>query len=371
MKKLPFIEDYIDLMSSGTFWPPKPTLIKLARYDQPIVDSMADQINKGTGFTDRQSVLAHKIVTKYSRQWSVAGYDVADHARDPKFKLPIRNIDRRKIIDIVDSQIEIRFPYDQDLISKIRASVSSVPGSLIWKPLKHAWISSLIEPRVIWAKEFGAQNNFDFGEQFNDILKQILTSDEYAIELINEDQGFAITNAESSLQEYVQEHIGFELDKLCKLVDYSSVLGYTVSDSIKQQMIRLHGTTITDLMTNKNTNLTYKDNLTDFENIVKYANLTGRYPICVFETGSRQLLNQVNLHFDNKDIISQGHHLVSQDNMLGAKVVYFTTWKNIKFNMPLFVTQHTFVIGHRRQVVAAQADKVVYYTQIVDTNADL
>lgn len=366
MKRLPYIEDYIDILGGGgLIWPPRDPIIKLARYDEPIVESMANQLSKGTGFTDRQSVLAHKIVVKYRRQWATAGYDVGDHVTSPKFKFPIRQIDRRRIIDIEDNAIVLRFPYDQDLIGKLRADSTSIPGSLRWLSDRHAWVSSLIEPRIIWAREFGTLNTFEFGAAFEAVLAETLSISDYAIELVRDQSGYKIENAAESLQEYVAEHIGF--DDPVALIDAAAILGYTVSEQILEPIRRQLDPTVYEIMTSRTVNSTYDTEITNIEQVVEYAKITNRWPIYIYESGSRTLLDKISKLFAVDEIITTGHHLITPEHLDKCRVVYFTHWKKASDHMPLLVTMHTLLIGHRRQQVANMAEKIIYYTRITES----
>jgi len=367
MKKLPYIEDYIALLADDPFlWPPRTPLIKLARYDEPIVNSMAYQINKNISFTDRQSVLAHKIVTKYRKQWSTAGYDVTDHIDSPKYKLPIRVVDRRKIIDVNHGLISIRFPYDQELISRVRAAVSDIPGRLQWDPESHSWTAALIEPRIIWAQEFGNLNGFEFGDEFRCCLEEILNTPDYSIKLVKDGDGFNITNAESSLIDYVRENIGFDKKDLIKLVDTSSILGYEVDDEIKQIIADQYGNKILDLMLTKCNNNSYTDRLDSFADLVAYAKLVGRQPIYVYESGSETLRKEILKYYTNDEVLSTGHHLIPVSEYSRYQVIYYSNWKAISHHIPLLVTLHTLTIGIRRQQASHLAEKIITYTHVAN-----
>lgn len=367
MKKLPYIEDYILLMLQDPLtWPPRTPLIKLARYDEPIVNSMADQISRNISFTDRQSVLAHKIVTKYRKQWSAAGYDVTDHIDKPQYRLSIRQVDRRKIIDVVDGLIHLRFPYDQELISRIRAAVTDIPGRLQWNPDLHSWICALIEPRIIWAKEFGLENGFEFGENFTLNLQTVLDTADYSIKLVENDNCFSITNAEISLNEYVEEHIGFDLDKMLALTDASAILAYTVDENIKEYLRERYNQNILSFILDKTVNMSFTKSLDSLKDVVDYAKLTNRLPIYVYESGSQVLRSEISKYFSDDQILSKGHHLIPVEEYSQYSVIYYTNWKVIKNKMPLLVTLHTLTIGIRRQQVADLAEKVITYTYVAE-----
>lgn len=365
MKQLPYIEDYITLMADHILsWPIREPLIKLARYDEPIVHSMSDQVNSNTGFTDRQSVLAHKIVTKYKKQWAGAGYDVSHLVESPRYRLPIRLIDRTKMISVEDNFITISFPYDQELISYIRAGVNTVPGSLYFDKEKRHWRAGLIEQRLIWAKEFGLKFNFEFSDQFNSVMNQVLSQSDYKICLTECLDKYIITNAENSLLDYLNERVSFEHEDLITLCDYSNILGYSIDEKILEQLRSKFDSAIVNLITNKEVNLTYvnKHNF-EIESIVKYAKLVNRLPIYIYEVNDKIILESLKKHFNEKEISILKPNVPLDTT---APVVYCNQWKLTNIRIPLLVTMHTLMIGYKRQQMLQNSEKVVYYTQQVD-----
>lgn len=370
MKKLAYIEDYIQLMSEDPLsWPPKEPLIKLARYDEPIVASMGDQVRRNLSFTDKQSVLAHKIVTKYRKQWASAGYDVSDQIENPKFKLPTRTIDRRKLITLDDNNIIIKFPYDQDLISKLRATINEVPGKLQWNQTEHCWKATILEQRVVWAKEFGIANNFEFSPEFDGLLDHLLSQEDYSIQLRKKDSGFYIQNAEESLVQYIESHIGLAEENLAKLVDASSIFVYQIEPVLLEEVKLNHSETLIELLLNRHTNFTFTERINNFADVVEYAKLTDRFPIYVYENGSNMLKHQIQKQFSKEDVLLSGHHLMSEENIKkNYKVVYYSNWKSLSHTMPILVTMHTLTIGVRRQQVSELAEKLISYTHIVNND---
>jgi hypothetical protein len=125
---------------------------------------------------------------------------------------------------------------------------------------------------------------------------------------------------------------------------------------------------VTDLMLSRSVNCTYTDEIDSVDQIVEYAKLANRWPIYVYESGSKSLYNQISQLFAQDEIVSQGHHLLTTEQLESARVVYFSHWKTARSNMPLLITMHTLLIGHRRQQVAALAEKIVYYTKLTETH---
>lgn len=359
MKTLPYIEDYIEIMGAhyALTWPIPDAVIKLARYDEPIVNSMANQIQNKVGFTDRQAVLAHKIVIKYRKQWLQQGYEVSHLADQARYRYAIRAVDRRLYIDVVNNAIEIRFPYDQTLISKIRAAVQDRPGSLLFDRDRRAWIAALIEPRIIWAREFGLEHGFEFSDNFQSVLELMLAQSEYSIKLVSTGQALTITNAEKSLIDYVQNQGGFGFDNLVGLIDLAGICGYTV-DPVLYDSVSCDDH-IHKCLTQRDIEIKYETDI-DIQSVVKYAALTNRYPIYVYESGTSVLRNQINQYFKPDQItdLKLNPKLSHQ-----GPVIYFNHWKLAGSSMPLLITTHTLMIGSRRQQMLHAADKVIYFTQ--------
>ncbi len=363
MKSLPYIEDYIVLMADHYLsWPPTAPVINLARYDDPIVNSMADQIQRGVGFTDKQALLAHKIVTKYKRQWITAGYDISRHEDDAVFRLPIRVIDRSHSIDINNNRIEIKFPYNQDMISHVRAAINEYPGQLYFDKENRCWVTSVIEPRLKWCREFGTKYNFEFGAEFQQACQQMNAITAHDIMLRYNGSEFEITNAADSLVDYVHEHGGFDEQNIIRLIDLSGICGYQVDNTVYQQLDIDCDQDLIRMLTERSTNLIY-DTQIDLTGVIRYAELTQRFPIYVYESGSSVMRQQLNRYFTVEDIVDRKS---TPNSARGGRVVYFNHWKLADTNIPLLVTTHTLMIGNRRQQMLHSADKVVFFSQRIE-----
>ena len=366
MKTLPYIEDYIVLMATDQFnWPPTEPPIKLARYDEPIVNSMAQQIQNNLGFTDKQATLAHKIVIKYRKQWASQNYDVSAHIDQPKYKNSIRNIDRSKVIGIDKNIIYLRFPYDQIMISDLRASVQSVNGSLFFNKEKRQWEAGLVEPRLIWAKEFGLKYQFTFNPEFDQVLGIMLDQEEYEIKLAKLDQdSYHIINAADSLNCYIDQHGGFGVNNLCSLVDMAPLLGYKVDTTVLDEFKNIVAPELHDYFLNKDQNVTYQNRTQiNVDDLIRYAKHTNRFPIFIYEANDRILFN---LFKEKVDTIETVDKESAVNQTWNSSVVYVKHWKLIPYRIPLLVTMSTLMLGFRRQQMLQCADKVVYFTQDID-----
>jgi hypothetical protein len=96
--------------------------VKLDSSDYALINSLAKQVSKKLGFTDRQYELAKLKVVEYADQFD-DGFDV--EAVCARLKYPLREIDRSRSIQLVERDgiptVAVRFVFQKKLISKIEA----------------------------------------------------------------------------------------------------------------------------------------------------------------------------------------------------------------------------------------------------------
>ena len=340
-------------------WSNNSPVVRLARYDEPVVTSMAAQIDRGIALTDRQAELAHKIVVKYRRQWTTAGYDIGDQLTAPQYRYPIRQVDRSKVIDIGPDGIKIRFPFDQNLIAVIRSAVNELPGRLYFDREQRCWIAALIEPRLAWTREFGLANDFEFGPDYLAALHLMQHQENYALRLTRQGNQLQILNAADSLIEYIDQQCGLALSNLIQLIDWSSWLGYGVDPELYQLLPKFQHQQVLDMLLGRSCNIEYTGSIA-LEPVIEYANTVGRWPIFVYESGSTQMRDLVLQYFSSDEIEDRRSN---QTPSSSASVVYFNNWRSANPTMRLLVTTHTLMIGNRRQQMTQSAEKIVYFTR--------
>jgi hypothetical protein len=371
---LPYIEDYIEAMAGFKPVLNRPLVVNLARYDIQIIQSMAEQTNRGVAFTDRQAVLAHKIVTKYKKQLAALGVDLGPHEGNAVFRLPTRSIDRSKTIKFHDGKIYIRFPYNEKMIEDIKESAKLVPGEFKFDRDARAWTASVTEPRVLWLQSLVSKHGFELDAALASLADRIVESQSvpYQIELVKTDTGYTITNAESSLLDYVDSNLGgLGADNLLRLVDNSSTLGYTVSPAITEILAEQYNSRVQELLNNQlvHAPLSLDDSLTD---ILEYANITSRWPIYVFEnpmSGDRAL-RQLEKVFDKDELVIVNSEKKSKKiNTDHALCVYLSQWNpNLVDSIPLLITMSALMVGPKKMQLIQCSEKVVYCTEFVYNN---
>jgi hypothetical protein len=373
MKTFPYVEDYLEVINGdrdpstgkiyGLFDSTQP-IVSLARYDVSVLASMSSATQSGRALTDRQAELAVKIILKYQKQLEKLGIGV-DPVLNPNYRLGIREIDRRRLLCLEDGYVVLKFPYETKLIDNIRDLSKLSQGLWKFDTTNKSWKIALTEPNVVAAHGFAKNNNFEITPDFDFYLDKVLKceADPYEIKLIETDTGLTIQNASHSLTEAINNYCGFDYSNLNILVDNSAIYGYTVDETIVQTISDKYSPRICNLMTTQESKFTPDSDETIYKSLIKYAEVTGRYPIYVYEPdlSGRLYKNFVEQYFEPDDV-HRVTHLKSEPVTAHKKVVYFhkytAAWNQ---PIPLLVSGQGMMHGGEKTLLLQQAEKVVYF----------
>lgn len=374
--KHPHVEDYIEIIAGyrlpngkdnySIFEVGQP-IVSLARYDMKIIPSLAEQtISQAKGYTDKQAKLAADLVLKYERQLAKLGIDVTP-VRTPAYRHPIRQIDRSTRVWIENDMIKLRFPYDVNLIDTVRDAVKQSKGRFYFNRDARYHEAALTEWNLNWIYSFAVQHNFDIDSSVKQLMDIVLAVEQtpYRIELQYLNDQLTITNAESSLTEYIQTHLGgLALENILTLCDYAPVLGYTIHKDIETDVIRNFGTRFWSLCANRNLKVDSMTNANLIPELVEYARLTNRFPIFVYEPDlSDRLKTEFNRYFSGSMItMTRDLETIPAD----VKIVYTNKIPKQQFaRIPIMVSSAGMMYGGDRQMWLQAAEKVVYFSKDV------
>lgn len=176
------IEELIDRLSSNRNYSFSTTL-GLFPADIIIIDSLSEQVQKDSGFTEKQRTLALKLVKKYTKILSfLLKYDVNIDLVNPTFKYPIRKLNNRKSVEVKtfetdDTKILVKFPYHEGTIAAFKQYTKTfalIESSEIgWSIDDAAWMFPFIEPNVSFLSKL-LGSDFTFDERFLDVIKDII-----------------------------------------------------------------------------------------------------------------------------------------------------------------------------------------------------
>lgn len=337
-----YVEDYIEFIGGqrtiagkqlGLFETVS-SPINLARYDVSIIESFCNQtIFDCKPYTDKQSELAIKIVAKYRKQLLQLSPPVVLPESLTQFRLGIRTIDRTKSVTVDGDHFVVKFPYDTKLIELVKRQLKEGAGSGSFDTTNKAWRLVQTESMLNWIMAVASVNEFTISSEVTALYDAMLQMEQqpYAIELQTAGDRYVISNAESSLIDYINEHLGgFGLDNVLALVDNSEVLGYTVAADISQALATRYGP-MWKLI--KSRNLTFKKSEIDMDQLIEYARLVNRLPVYVYETGIPKS--------DTSDI------------------VYLSRTKSLDIKPKLLVSMSSLMIGSKKESWRNSAEKII------------
>ena len=376
MKKFSYVEEYIEIINgdrsplTGKIYPlfdGTAPIVNLARYDVSIVDSMSQAVQVGKALTDRQAELAVKIILKYRKQLAARDIDVSP-VENPKYRLPIRTIDRRRILSLDGDSIMLQFPFDNKLIDNNRELAKISQGSWKFDGDAKVWRLAITETNVVAVGGFARNNDFEIDPAFIKLEQLVLECEtvSYSIELKSTDAGYTISNAPDSLLEYIKENI--DINNVDQLVDHAGIFEYSVDPDIEDHVISKYSPRIYNLMVNKESRYVPPVDDHILEDIIDYAKITNRFPIYVYEPDlSDRLYNKCMMYLNEDSIqkIQHGKTAPTADAQVICFHKYNPRWDN---RIPLLLSSAGIMHGGEKTLLLQRAEKVVYFAADVYNN---
>lgn len=373
MQTFPYIEDYLELLGGYTTSNGLHCQIKLARYDISIVGNMSSNTSYGQSLTDRQADLAVKLILKYRKQFLKHRVDVTP-AENPRYRLPLRKVDRTATARVENDLVVLRFPYNRPMIDQLQDQRTVSKGRMEYFRKDREWQIALTEPNVKWIFEWCSVNNFEIDPQLQELYDIVESAEAtpYEIKLIKTDTGYVITNASPSLNQYIEQELGgFVSDNTINLIDNAGRMGYTIDDIIWQQDLMISNPMRSALEYIGGKHRCYIDpDPTMIDWILDYAELTDRYPIYIYDPNSNDhFQTSINERFDSTEIVifdklgqTSTRHYTPESVKIMYAIKIPTSW-NMPSNskIPLVISTVEMMYGGRRMDLINKAEKVVYY----------
>ena len=373
MKTFPYVEDYLEIINGDRdpvtgkpygLFDDTPPIISLARYDVGIINSMSSSTLDGRALTDKQAELSLKIISKYKKQLEKLEIDISP-IENPKFRLGVRQIDRRRLLYIDDDKIILQFPYDTKLIDDIRDLAKISQGQWHFASEPKVWRLAITETNVVAAHGFATNHQFEISADFKSYLDSVLECEKnnYEIKLTETNGQLTITNSSPTLVEAINNWCGFDSSNLDLLVDVAPVYGYTVDKNIEEHIINKYSPRVYNLMTAIESKFNPTVAYDVAKDIVEYAKITGRYPIYVYEPNlSGQLLNNFVEQYFEADEIYKAKDLKKEIPTVHKKVIYFNKYMaQWDQPIPLLISGQGMMHGGEKSMLLQRAEKVVYF----------
>lgn len=369
MLKFNHVEDYIEVLAG--YEPGGNALLfntgnytfSLARYDVNIVESMASStLWNAQALTDRQGELAIKLVLKYKRQFAQHGIDISSIEENPQWRYPLRTIDRSQRIWLEGDDLLAKFPYNNAWIEEFRKLKDVAQGRSYWDHDAKLWRLGITEYNVNWLVTWGEMNKFEIDPAVQSLYNKVIDTEntKYEIKLTQVEDNLTITNAAQSLVDYINDHLGgFGLDNLVKLVDYAGVLGYIVDANLQRPKLL-------NLFNDKRIVHVPSTEPGSLDLIFDYAELTGRWPVCIYNPGTTQTIDLS--RFSEDEVVrfdAAGRTKTADYNYYNLKVVYASKIpKHWTWPIPLLVSTVEMMYGGARLEWVNRAEKIIHYSYI-------
>ena len=381
MKQFPYVEDYLEVINGDRdpvtgklhgLFDSTPPIISLARYDVNIVASMSTNTQTGNALTDRQAEIACKIILKYRKQLAARSIDVTP-VETPAFRIPLRTIDRRKLMTLVGDEICLKFPFETKLIDQVRDMSKDSQGHWRWFNASKEWRVGLTETNLIAAIGIGRMNQFEIDPELLALEQQILDIEgtPYEIKLVRSGDQVNITNLPTSLSDYIEEKLGgLNNNNVIRLIDHSSILGYSVDRVLEYTVTKDHPPRVFNLMLGREHRFAPNTESDILEDIIYYAELTNRWPIYVYEPDMSDRLYKgfVEKYF-TPDQVYKSTNNKKQPEVEGKRVVFFNKYAaNWNLEIPLLLSSAGMMHGGEKTMLLQRAEKVVYFAAQVYNN---
>ena len=185
-------------------------------HDSKFVDSFYDQICKGSGLTEKQSVLALKIISKYVDKINIiAKTDITPFITAPTYRLGIRTLTTVRhisVINVVEEKklIKVQFPYDETLLQEIKKEMKNFIQAE-WVLDEKAWVFSLEDRAIGFFSNWITNKNFTADDEFKsyvDQASQVTADFENHIPMLTfEDKTAKLVNAFHGIPQITSDNI--------------------------------------------------------------------------------------------------------------------------------------------------------------------
>jgi hypothetical protein len=149
-------------------------------YDSQVIHSFRDQFFTQVGLTEKQSALAIKLINKHKTQIeSLIGKDIQIYIDNPKFKFKIRIPTTIRTIKIINDRlfnskvIEVRFPYDEKILTEIRKQPAT--SMKRWDKELGSWIFEISEENINFLVNLFKDLNFEYDDEYRSYVNQVNT----------------------------------------------------------------------------------------------------------------------------------------------------------------------------------------------------
>ena len=333
------------------------------QFGQQCLNSMLSGLTIDRGLTERQVLILENMATRHADEIKLRDYQLSTTLTN---RLPVRIIDHSRGVYIKNDQIHFKSKYNEQLVAALRAAGKERKGAVTWDADTRIWKMAITEYTVSLAVALAAAYDVPVEPEIMDMFSLIgeVESTKYSIELTLSDDGVKVENAAESMQEWLT-HRGADGD-LLKLVDYSSVLKYSVSDEIKRAVTSEMGSRFYKFCTQTQiecpiTGITVEQRRAKLDDIFAWAKAVDRYPIVVYNPTTATQNHEFDCYFDPSEIQWIDKNPVGPvEFKQGVKLVYANSSFTNDDHIPLLISRVNLLFGKFGRELLDRTEKVVW-----------
>ena len=332
------IESYLELLTGlvGN------TAFTIQSSDFTILNSIARQVYKGVGLTDRQHEVVKEKLLSYADQFTALEYPIHDAVKNTR--IPIRHIDRARWIRTVSINdqfyIGVRFTFNKKLISAIEVLSNIEQKSLYDKVEKtHYFIFNEVNLHKVIGelKDKNFEIELELQERYN-LLEMMHTNKKNYIPGV---YGFKLQNLHAKAIDYMISSVGNpDADNLALYKDRSQLFGikHFDEDDLNSSINKL--TTLSQKIV-KRTHPHILINSTEhtFDRVAESLLELNRYPLLVCLNDGNDFSSLQTVHYSFRNIFSNDDFctLYRKENDVAENIEFNQYIKDNNLNNPLVI----------------------------------
>ena len=332
------IESYLELLTglagNNTF--------TMQSSDRTILNSIARQVHKGVGLTDRQYEVVKEKLLSYADQFIALEYPIHDAVKNTR--IPIRQIDRARWIRtaIIKDQlyIGVRFTFNKRLISALEALYNIEEKGLYDKVEKiHYFIFNEINLHKVISelKEKSFEIDSELQERYN-LLEMMHNNKNNYIPGI---YGFKLQNLHTKAIDYMISSIGEpDIDNLAIYKDRDQLFGikHFDTDDLNVSINKL--TTLSQKIVKRtNPHILVNSSEYTFDRLAESMLELNRYPLLIVLNDDTDFSSLQTVHYSFRNIFSNDDFctLYRKENDVAENIEFNQYIKDNNLNNPLAI----------------------------------
>ena len=335
-----------------------------------VISSMGEQLSIGTPLTERQALLAMRILVTNQHMFQEIDSKIPMYLITPAWKYKFRTLPTTPMISIASIDIEnkntriitLQFPFEEFAVRELRERNHRVHSLYKgkWNVRERTWQYHLTEKNILDLGNLFLNSRFiadaEFMGYYNELTLAIDELDKHVPMLAYSDGNYIIKNAHAAIPQP-------DTESAAEAAFFARKYGITVWDDSVHDRINLLSDHTKKILSSTNKDRIWFDDrkvpITEFEDIVKYGD-----KILIVVPGGSELVNTKNwvnfaesIGVDTKNI-SVMFRLPGEQNAFNEYI------KNTGLNNP--ITENTKIVFVSTKITKPLVKSGIHFTTVIN-----